>query len=421
VLIRQRGISLIEALVAMAIMAFGMLAILGLQANLRGNSDISKQRSEAVRFAQERSEELRAFSTLPTGLVVDAKAYADIAGETSASLTLSGYTSSATFSRQVTVTTFPPATLPLSDYDLYYVAPHKLISLKVDWLDRNNQAQYVEFQTMLSRTSPEIIGAVSVAGKGSVVQDPGSRHRGIPPTAVPITGTPYSTFTPNPASPGVVWTFDNRTAVITQICVATVCTTTNSRLLSGYIRFADTSTAPTSAESENPPLPSSILASINLGVVVDITSPTTETIGCYVDTTDMMTLGFVPYYCAIPVTTSLPTWSGRALVTLNGRTSDPFYDSSDPPALQPPIFPETVSGVGPGLYRVCRYTTFRGDAASPAIPNVEHPLDHFNVDVALTDQNFLVIRAGSTSAFDCPDDNTSTPVNGRTWHHQPHS
>ena len=73
----QRGVSLIEALVAMAIMAFGMLALLGLQGALRGNSDVSKQRSEAVRYAQEQIELLRGFSTLDTA--TGARTYAQIA------------------------------------------------------------------------------------------------------------------------------------------------------------------------------------------------------------------------------------------------------------------------------------------------------------------------------------------------------
>ena len=59
----QRGVSLIEAIVAMAVMAFGMMAIVGLQTTLRQNSDIAKQRSEAVRIAEEAIEQWRGYST----------------------------------------------------------------------------------------------------------------------------------------------------------------------------------------------------------------------------------------------------------------------------------------------------------------------------------------------------------------------
>ena len=38
----QRGLSLVEAMVAMAVMGFGTLAVLGVQASLRLNGDIAK-------------------------------------------------------------------------------------------------------------------------------------------------------------------------------------------------------------------------------------------------------------------------------------------------------------------------------------------------------------------------------------------
>ncbi|HPO19087.1 MAG TPA: hypothetical protein PLO07_07820, partial [Rubrivivax sp.] len=61
-----RGMSLVEAIVAMAVMAFGMIAIVGLQSSLRQNSEIAKQRSEAVRIAEEAIEQWRAFSIMGT-------------------------------------------------------------------------------------------------------------------------------------------------------------------------------------------------------------------------------------------------------------------------------------------------------------------------------------------------------------------
>ncbi|MBL0296205.1 MAG: prepilin-type N-terminal cleavage/methylation domain-containing protein [Betaproteobacteria bacterium] len=71
-----RGVSLVEALVALAVMAFGMLGLIGVQSTLRLNGDTAKQRSEAVRIAQSRLDDLRAFSVLP--VTAGASAYADI-------------------------------------------------------------------------------------------------------------------------------------------------------------------------------------------------------------------------------------------------------------------------------------------------------------------------------------------------------
>jgi hypothetical protein len=101
-------------------------------------------------------------------------------------------------------------------------------------------------------------------------------------------------------------------------------------------------------------------------------------------------------------------------------------------------------------YRVCRYTPARGchpavgsliwgmpDATAsctepnpqtdPPTPsrimrNADHPLNYDQVAGALTNQNFLVIRAGNDAdPFECPGDDTGTPYfNGNTWRHQPH-
>jgi Tfp pilus assembly protein PilV len=56
-----RGVSLVEALVSLAVMSFGMLGVVGVQATLRYNAEVSKQRSEAVRIGQEEMESLRSF------------------------------------------------------------------------------------------------------------------------------------------------------------------------------------------------------------------------------------------------------------------------------------------------------------------------------------------------------------------------
>ncbi|MBW7441666.1 prepilin-type N-terminal cleavage/methylation domain-containing protein, partial [Escherichia coli] len=74
---RQRGFSLIEAAIAMAIMAFGMLAIIGLQGMLHQKADLGRQRSEATRLAEQQLEQLRSFNAISsgTGLV----AWADMA------------------------------------------------------------------------------------------------------------------------------------------------------------------------------------------------------------------------------------------------------------------------------------------------------------------------------------------------------
>jgi Tfp pilus assembly protein PilV len=71
----QRGISLIEALLALAVMALGMMGLVGVQSTLRSTSDVAKQRSEAVRIAQAEIERWRAFDALNGGANTN---YADL-------------------------------------------------------------------------------------------------------------------------------------------------------------------------------------------------------------------------------------------------------------------------------------------------------------------------------------------------------
>ena len=75
---RSRGVSLIEALVALAVMAFGLLGVVGMQATLRFNADVSRQRAEAVRMAQEQMENMRSFGVLSGAALPTDHEYVDI-------------------------------------------------------------------------------------------------------------------------------------------------------------------------------------------------------------------------------------------------------------------------------------------------------------------------------------------------------
>ena len=59
---RQRGASLIEALLAFLALSLGMLALARVQTGLRAGADIARERSVAVRLAQVDTERSRAFA-----------------------------------------------------------------------------------------------------------------------------------------------------------------------------------------------------------------------------------------------------------------------------------------------------------------------------------------------------------------------
>jgi Tfp pilus assembly protein PilV len=389
----EQGISLIEALVAVAVMGFGLLGLLGLQSTLRTNADLSKQRSQAVRMANEQIEEQRVYSVLDT--TVGSKAWDDITTIPVAAVTgVLGM--NATFNRTLTVTNLPIAGQALS------IAPYKTIRSDVVWRDRSDQDQTVTISTHIVASAPEVMGALAASGTGSPVQQAGGRDARIPPGAVDQ-GDGTSTFDP-PGAAGVSWTFNNVTGIVQRVCVSGVCTNVNARLLSGFVRFAlGTVTAPTGVEAEVPPSTAFLV-----GAAVDINEAgpglNAYTQLCYVGLSGSSA---VAYYCLIEFEPTRRFWSGRS----------GLY------ALPLPIA-TNIADASAGKYRVCRYTTERSQAAvGPTLSNEQHPYEYANVRDILTGQNFLVINAGDgTTAFDCPDDNTATRlVNGRTWHHQPAS
>ncbi len=66
---RQTGFTLVEALVALCIVGFGMLALVAVQFNLNSGTDLTRQRAEAMRLAQEKIEYFRSYTGITTGTI----------------------------------------------------------------------------------------------------------------------------------------------------------------------------------------------------------------------------------------------------------------------------------------------------------------------------------------------------------------
>lgn len=373
----QHGVSLIEALVALAVVAFGMLGVAGLQASLRFNADVAKQRSEAVRLAQTVIEQGRGFSVLQT--TVGKTAFADL--QSIGAVTLVVPNTNTTYTRQVTV--------------VDNLAQHrKSVNVDVTWPDRNGDTQSVTLTSQLHRIDPAIAGALFVPTTGSAAQAPRGRHAAIPPGAVPQSGTGTSDFAPTGSS-GLTWVFNDTTGFITKIC-SPACVAFDGYLLSGFVNYV-VSTAlipptPMPADAENPT--SSVMLMPAIGVVVDQTAPIAGSVSCFTQAFPT----YVAYFCAVPVDATRK-WAGRSNITGLTLAAD-LVDADKTKA------------------RVCRYTRVRAHAG---VTNAEHPLDYVDVAESLANQNFLVIQAGDgTTAFDCPADDSSTPfINGNTFRHQP--
>ena len=385
----SRGVSLIEALVALAVMAFGLLGVVGMQATLRYNADISKQRSEAVRIAQQQVENLRSFGTLAGTAEWD---YADIASVPTASVPSSAGANT-TFNIMTTVSN--PA---ITD------AQFKSVSVTVDWLDRRTDAggtpQRIQLTTAIAAVAPVLGASLGLAGDRAAPQRPRGRHPTIPPAAVDLGGG-TSSFTPPGAPSGTSWTFVNATGQITQVCTPT-CTALKGWLLSGYIAFA-TGSAPTAAEAESPGDPLPLTHAISAQVIATTTpAPATSPV-CFASSSTLR----VNYFCLVPTKPTNSSWSGRSVLQIVDIATS---TSSIATAL---------SDTAPSNFKVCRYTPQASH--TPTGGNAAHPLDYTDVGASLVNQNFLIITSGSgAAAFNCPGDDTGTPlVNGNTFAHQP--
>ncbi len=373
----DQGVSLIEALVALGVMAFGMLGLVGLQSTMRANADIAKQRSEAVRIAQEQIEQQRGFVAL-TG---PGTTYANLVSVGDTAYTdLASTNTTYTWNSTVTVSSNDP--------------PFKTMAVDVNWTDRAGTAQTLRLVTSIAGIAPELAAALGTPANGLATRNVRGRNPAIPPGAVSRSdGT--SRFVP-PGSADTGWVFNNVTGVITQICDGTFasCAAFNGLLLSGFIRFDQDAAPPTADQTEVP-----ISASFVLGVRVNTTFPASTHVDCFVDRQPLWSA----YYCAMPVLAAPAAGAGLWTGTTELRgfnISDDAADDHD------------------DRMRVCRYTPERNNA--PAGGNAAHPLTYTNVSAALTHQDYLIIKGGDGSVpYDCPGDGPSTMMNTNTYAHQP--
>jgi Tfp pilus assembly protein PilV len=370
--LRQRGISLIEAVVAMAVMAFGMLAVVGLQGTLRSNGDISKQRAEAVRIAQQGVEDWRAFVAIETtpgvvdyeNLVTDGPT--DVVGI------------NATYSRTRTITVSPGGSPPM-----------KILFTTVTWYDRAGEVQRVELSSVIAGVAPELAGSLAVPAVGVPTRRVLGRNAAIPYTATEL-GDGRSAFKPPQAADGtVVWVFNDMTGVLQTCAILDLVQPLSAanidgcigraQLLQGYVNFASTASQATATEAV---APTGVAFAVEVNVMRTLPSPLVVATGSGCFTAPPLAgVPYLPYFCAVPVSADLvdpPIWSGYSIVT----------------SASLPVVPVA------GDKSTCRYTTERSDNA---IPNLEHPRAYAAVAGPLANQNFLVVKVVANDASDCPD------------------
>ena len=199
------GFAILEALVGLLVLAFGMLALAAFQSTLSLQSDIAKQRSEATRLAQRQIDRLRAFNQrgadgTPGGAsltyVEDVVTPADFT-------VTSGHTNT-------TFTVSTAVTVPTGDR-------YRWLRVAVNWLDRTGATRDVVMNTVVSDGDPGDLGALGVGRTKSTTLRPKNRNINIPYPAVTLSGGQLSAFVPPPGN--VVYVFDNSSGNVVQRCV----------------------------------------------------------------------------------------------------------------------------------------------------------------------------------------------------------
>jgi hypothetical protein len=372
---KSSGLALIEALMALAVMAFGLLALVGVQSNLRQNADTARQRSEAIRIAQEEIEKWRAFTSLNGGGTV---VYGNLESDGSSYAISTEYGLTAQFN--IAKTVFPASNATPTDFRL------KTLTVDVTWLDRNNESQSVRLTTALHGVAPELPGTLAILPEGTPTSLPGGRNMAIPWDAVRLDGAQSAWRPPQGVEGALVWRFSNDSGMINALCTVAAnlpltssnlqnnCTTYNAQFLAGYVYFADSSTLATATQAMSP-----TGIALTAEVWVHKTAPVDQLLApnqdCFTETPSP-SRSYVTYYCAVPVdasSTGTRDWSGYSYVTGS-----------------------TITGTL-GSLSVCRYTRYRDDRTvnsvngSPTIKNIEHPRAYYRAAQPLPNQNFLVV------------------------------
>jgi Tfp pilus assembly protein PilV len=235
---RARGFSIIEALIAALVLSFGMMAIAGMQIGMSRNADVSKQRTEATRLAQQRMEQLRSW----VGRNAPNMRY------NLASLGVTGSTANAVLPVRDTVVgdnaTFTRDWSVLGDS-----ANLRQMVVTVTWRDRTEEEHTVTLNSVIataSQTDAGVIAASPVGGVGPSLTGRNQRDNRVPYDAVSI-GTGRSTYRwPGTGQPWLV--FDDTNANILYRCaaqptsvtdLAASCLAIRGYVLAGYLSRAD--------------------------------------------------------------------------------------------------------------------------------------------------------------------------------------
>jgi type II secretory pathway pseudopilin PulG len=385
---RQRGVSLLESLVAFVVLALGTAAVAQLQSHLRLAADVARERSEAVRLGQQAFEDLRSFAALDDA--PGRRTYAGIeSGDTDVAASSSTH-ADYRIERRID--------------DLGFGAT-KGTRVAVRWSDRSGATREVVLHSFIAGVAPAYAGSLALA-TGAITSAPRGAYERAP--TLPLTarnlGDGRSAWMPIEGGTTAL-VFDNRTGAVVGRCGAaailatrdlsadalTACAAGRWLLAAGTIRFTS-ATPPDAAAAREPPLATAVAIALRDGdyptpaacftearktvrfvvagslhledVAADATAAAAG-LAAWDETGDR----FLGWHCVVAPRAD-GHWSGRVALVAAGWTI----------------------GAGGGDRRVCRY-------AEPSHDAIIAPGDDENVGAALLGRNFLVVRGSDN----CPD------------------
>jgi Tfp pilus assembly protein PilV len=411
----QRGMSLIEALVAFLVVTLGMLGLMRGQEGLRWNSELARHRGEALRLAQQAMEGQRAFVAPNANLVSThgSPHYAAIQSNNAVNAT---HPSNTRYQVQSAV-----------DENASFA--YKTSRIEVSWTDRKGQPQSLHLHTLIAGQDPSLATALSQAPRAHPVWGVGGRSAFIPPAAHDL-GDGRSSFKPSSTST-LVWLFDNRSGRVTSICTGlpanlqqakvnsshlTQCSTVNALLLSGLVRFS-LAQPPTAQAANDVPLPLSVDLSLSR-------APTTTPPQCVSEPVKVVMLNGSAAWVALNASTGLET--GERFVSYYCLVDLPATNGNSPTNAtwsgHSHISPQGWAiGLNAGQYRVCRYSSDTNGSGN-IDRNEEHPATYTSVSAPLHHQHFLVVRGEQSCPISTPVRVSGNPLATMDWgtvQHQP--
>lgn len=381
----EGGFTLIEALIALVVVAFGMLSLAGFQVTMSRNSDVAKQRTEATRLAQEKVEELRAYISTTAVAAFD---WTDLPAGGATQTDAPATTTNTTYTRSWVLddtSIAPVATTP------GYAALQRTIQVSVTWADRGGEPQTVTLNSVISKTNPSDIGGLNMPTiEGGVLRRPKGRDINIPVPAIKLGGANSGkskvafgsdTLVFSDTTGDVVYVCSNQSvnSIVDNTDLTTSCTATTAYLLVGFI----------SAQSVSLPAATNLRARFVAGtkpnggaMAIDMTG--TPKCG-YADAVDQnnsnsVIAGYRAYVCLVfPTNHSVPLppattppggkhWSAKVELTTNNATS--------------------VSA------QVCRYG-YTPATTDSTVDNSRHPPTYMYVTESLDNQNYVLTNNGS--------------------------